>query len=182
MSLPNQITAGETLDGTASFADYPANAGWTLSFRLVNKDFNYTFDAVANGLIFTISVPFATTAKWQAGTYQYQAVVTNGTKRYSVETGNINILPNIIDIASGGFDGRSQAKQILDGLLDAYQNAALNRAFVFEYQIAGRMMRFHHKAEWILEINYWKAQVAKENRASKLAKGAGGSSKVFLRM
>lgn len=182
MSLPNQITAGDTLDGTGSFADYPASAGWILSFRIINKDNNYTFTASANGTDYVVSVPFGITAKWQPGLYDYQATVSNGSKRFTVETGRISILPNLMDINSGGFDGRSTARKILDGLNEAYQNAVTNRAFVFEYQIAGRMMRFHHKAEWILELNYWKAQVAKEERAAKLAKGAGGSSKVFVRM
>jgi hypothetical protein len=108
-------------------------------------------------------------------------VLFNG-ERYTVDEGRITILPNLKDISSGGLDVRSQAQTILDALLADYQNRAANgMSFTIEYQIAGRMMRFQKKSEWIKEINYWQSVVAKEKRDEKARNGQISSTKLLFR-
>ena len=51
-----------------------------------------------------------------------------------------------------------------------------------EYEIAGRRMKFNTKAEWILEIDYWKRQVAAEERAASINAGKPPANKLLVRL
>lgn len=177
---PASITAGDTLAWTKSLADYPANAGWVLNYRLINATNKYDIAAAASGADHAVSVPAATSASYAVGWYDWQATVTKAAERYTVGSGRMQVLPNLAAQASG-YDNRSQARKILDLLLTAYESAATNRAYVQEYDIAGRRMRFNNKADWITEINFWKAQVAAEERAANINKGLGAGNKLLVR-
>ena len=126
-----------------------------------------------------VSVSSTSSASYAAGDYDYLCWVEKIGERVSVGQGRITVKPNLA--ALNTYDGRSPARKIYEGLLAAYQTAVTSRAFVAEYEIAGRRMKFNGKADWLTEINYWKAQVAAEDRAAKIADGMGSGARVLVR-
>jgi hypothetical protein len=175
---PATIVAGDTITWQKSLSDYPATT-WTLKYRLLNAAGKIDITATASGDDHLISVTSTTSAAYTAGDYDYLAWVEKSGERVTVGEGRITVKPNLA--ALNTYDGRSPARKIYEGLLAAYQAAVTSRAFVAEYEIAGRKMKFNGKADWLTEINYWKAQVAAEDRAAKIAAGMGGGSRVLVR-
>jgi hypothetical protein len=179
---PTAVTAGDTLQWTRALGDYPANAGWTLSYRLINATNKYDITGTASGADHSITVLPAASVAYVAGNYDWQSYVTNASgERHTIGNGRMAILPNLAGVIAAGFDNRSQARQILEGLQAAWLDAVTNRAFVLEYRIATRLFKFATRQEWILEINYWRRIVAKEDRAANIARGLASGRKVLVR-
>lgn len=180
--LPASIVAGDTFTLTQTLRGYPAS-GWSLHYALINGAGKITFDATAQGDDHLISVSAATTASWLPGDYDYLAWVEQGSgpsvQRVTLQHGRTTIAPNLATATT--YDGRSAARQIYESLVAAYKAAVSERAFVAEYELLGRRMKFADKTDWLNEINYWKAQVAAEDRAARLAAGLGGRSRVLVR-
>jgi hypothetical protein len=71
-----QVAAGDTLTHSVTLSDYPASAGWVLSYRLIPRTGSaITFNAAADGDNFAVSVAAATTSAWTAGTYACKELV-----------------------------------------------------------------------------------------------------------
>ena len=180
-SEPSAIVAGDTAAWTKSLADYPATA-WTLKYRAVKSGAYIAITATASGSDHAISVSAATTAAYTAGIYDVQGWVENGaaTERYTVYTGRLEVKPNLA--AQTDYDARSTARKIYDALVVQYQTHVTNgQAFVGEYEIGGRRMKFDNKADWIKTIGYWKAQVAAEDRAANIAAGREPGNRLLVR-
>jgi hypothetical protein len=179
---PASVVAGDTITWQKTFSDYPAT-GWTLKYRLLNAAGKIDITAATSGTDYLISITAATSAVYAAGTYDYLAWVEKGTgptaERVTVATGRITVSPNLAALTT--YDGRSDARKIYEALLTAYKSAVTDRAFVAEYEIAGRRMKFNGKADWLTELNYWKAQIAAEDRAAAIADGMGTSARVLVR-
>ena len=179
---PARVRAGDTVTWRKSLALYPATDGWTLYYRLINATAKIDITATASGSDHLVSLTSTITAAYTAGNYDYLAWAEKGTgptyERASVGSGRITITPNLA--ALNTYDGRSDARRIYESLLAAYETATTSRAYVAEYEIAGRRMKFNAKSDWITELNYWKAQVAAEDRAAALAAGLGGGSARLL--
>ena len=139
-STPSKITAGDTAEWLIDLTDYPSPV-WVLSYSLVNATSKKTFSGTQylTSDNHRILVSKATTASWSAGIYSYQASVTDGTSRYVIEAGTIEILPDFSQ-ASSGLDNRSFAKKSLDNIEPVIQNRATQAQL--EYTIAGRQLRF----------------------------------------
>lgn len=137
---PLKITAGATAEWLINSLDYPAPT-WVLSYAFVNTAHKKT----ATGSQYLTSsdhhilIAKETTAAWVAGIYSYQASVTDGTSRYVIETGTIEIRPDFAQ-ASIGLDDRTFAKKSLDNIELVIQNRATQAQL--EYSIAGRQLKF----------------------------------------
>lgn len=177
---PKRITAGDTVSWLKSISDYPASAGWSLSYTLINATGKIAIDAVAQGEDYLVSIPANVSAEYTPGAYPFVAVVTKAGERHTVGRGSIIVDPDLAAQA-GGYDTRSNARIILDNLLLAYRTASADQAFVQDYEVAGRRLSFNAKADWIIEIDYWKREVAKELRAKRLADGLDAGTKVYVR-
>lgn len=175
---PASVVAGDTITWQKTFSDYPAPT-WTLKYRLLNSAGKIDITATASGTDYLVSVSSTTSAGWAAGNYDYLAWLEKAGERFSVESGRITVRPNLA--ALNTYDGRSPARQIYEGLMTAYAAAVTARAFVAEYEIAGRRMKFNGKADWLTELNYWKAQVSAEDRAAAIADGMGTGARVLVR-
>lgn len=177
---PVSITAGDTIAWVKSLTDYPASAGWVLKYRLINASNKYDIVATSSGDDFHINVLASTSSSYAAGLYDLQAFVEKAGERYTISSGRLQIFPDLAAQATG-YDNRSTARKILDALLSAYQSAAENRAFVQEYEIAGRHMKFSTAADWIAQINYWQSQVKAEERAQNINNGMASGNKLLVR-
>jgi hypothetical protein len=178
---PSSVFAGDTITWQITIPDCPASSGWTLNYRLINTTGKIDIASNANVNDFLISVPAATSAAYVPGVYAWQSYLTDlSGNRFSIATGSIEIKPNWAGQAAG-IDTRSNAKKILDSLEAAWVTAASTRAYVFEYKIENRMMRFATRGEWIAEMDYWRREVAREARAEKVAAGLDSGRKVYVR-
>lgn len=178
---PASVTAGDTVKWTRSLADYSAADGWVLKYRLINAAGKIDIVSIGSGADHAVSELATTTDDWVAGTYTWQAYVEKAAERYTVGMGTIEILPNLAAQA-GGQETRSTAKQILDQLETAYQNYCSNgQGLVQRYTIGGREMWFKSSAEFIEQIEYWRAQYQNEQAAELMAQGLGNPRRLFLR-
>ncbi len=178
---PTSLIAGDTFVWIKTLLNYPASMGWTLHYRAINTLGNFDITASASGADHLINVSAPVTAAYFPGDYQWQSYVTNAAgERYTIATGNLTIQANWA-AQQGGLDTRSNAKKILDALESAWVIASATRAFVFDYQIGERKMRFATRGEWITEMDYWRREVAREKRAERMAAGLGSGRKVYTR-
>lgn len=168
---PTSLIAGDTAKWLKSLAAYPATEGWTLEYQLINKNHKITIAATPQGNDFLINVAAGVTVNWAADEYAYRAQVSKSGEVYTVASGTIIVKPSF---NVNNLDTHTPARKILEALMAAYQTALTDRAFVQEYEIAGRRMKFMNMSDWIKAIEYWKTQVTLEARADNLVNGLSG--------
>ena len=140
MNIPAQLQIGDTWQWTETVPDYPASAGWALSFSLYRYEQSVIqIDATTSGDSFTISVSPATTAGKVAGEWQWTAYVHKGTDRFTVETGTVTLKPDL-SAATSSTDLRTDNEKILDALIATPQRRATKEQE--SMQIGGRSIRY----------------------------------------
>jgi len=176
---PGVFTAGDTLTWSKSLADYPAS-GWVLHYRLINAAGKIDITASASGNDHLVNVAAATTAAYAAGTYTWQAYVTQGAERHTVGTGAMVIRPDLAAQA-GGFEGRSTWQKTLDDLRAALAAWLTSSGQVAEYEIAGRRMKFASAADIRQRIAIAERELARESQADLAAAGKALGRQVYVR-
>ena len=143
-----RFAIGGVLEFTETLPDYPASAGWVLTYRLVLKSGtgHVEFSATASGDSHAVSVPAATTALWVPGAYTWFSWATLGAAVHNVANGEITLLPNP-RTATGTLDLRSSAQQALDAVRATLQGTAT--ANQRSYSINGRQLERYSIAEMI---------------------------------
>lgn len=177
--LPAALTAGDTVVFRRTFSDYPASAGWSLVYTLINAAAKITLPTgVASGDDYVVTVPAATSANYAAGLYSYMATLTLAGERYTVESGVVTIRANLA--AQTTYDARTPAREALDEV-----NAALraygNKAWQQSYTIGGRSQTFRSVEEFLAFRDRLMAEVAAEEAADRLSQGIGTKNKLFVR-
>ena len=172
--MQDRLTAGDTVNFTTSVADYPADEGWTLTYRLVLRSGSGAIELTSaqdgdDPSLHRIQVPAATTASWTAGTYSWASWVTQGAERYSLGTGTCTVLPDP-STQTGTFDTRTDARRALDDAKAAFYTMSA-QPHVKRYSIGGRQMEFREAADIAALIDKLEAEVAREDRAERAAKG-----------
>lgn len=122
-NIPRKMTAGESVSWSVSLSDFPASAGWVITYTLVKSDTRIQIVSTASGDSHLVEIPFATTAGYAAGEYHYQAHVSNTVERYQVGEGVIEILPDFATKTTG-HDGRSWLEIAIDALEAAIEGRA----------------------------------------------------------
>lgn len=179
---PTRLTAGDRwiwerqdLTGT-----YPASS-WTLAYALVSPDKQIALTATPSGDHHRIDVPASVTADYPAGTYAWQAYVTDGSDRRTIGTGTIKIKPDLA-AAIHGKDTRSFAKQrlaILEKALLARDPSIAN----YSISSAGgsRSIAYQSLAEVRQEYDRVRLQVRREEQAERVAQGLFARRGVLVR-
>lgn len=179
--IPALFTAGDTLKFTKELADYLPADSWTLTYTLVNSAAQITFSGSDNGDgTHLINVATTTTDDWAAGDYRWQATVSDGSDRYTVERGTITIRTNFAAEAAG-FDGRGTWQAILDNLQSAYAALASGTVTSATVSFGDKQVVYRSLDELIKAINHAKIQAAQEKRADRLAEGLQSGAKVLTR-
>jgi hypothetical protein len=110
--IPAQLYAGDTWKWSASFADYSAADGWTLttSFRGAG-----TLDVVgvADSDGFTNTATAVSTGGLTAGRYSWTSRVEKDGETYTVDSGTLEVIPSLAD-EDAGYDGRTDAEKQLE--------------------------------------------------------------------
>ena len=167
-----EVAAGDTIKWTKCFPNYPASAGWVLSYSLRNAQSQIDISGAmitASGDCFAVSVAPTDSATWADGDYDYQAYVTNGADRYTVEVGRIRVLQNLATQAT--VDNRSHNQKMLDAIVSLLENRAT--ADVDEYSIDN----VHLKKMPVQDLETWRARYEYRVRVDRLRAGEALPSK-----
>lgn len=173
---PTTANAGDTWRWTRTLADYPASAGWALSYTLINAAAKITINASASGDDHAVTVSAATTAGYAAGSYDWRARVSRAGEVYTVGEGRITVRN-----AFGGstFDARSHARKTLEAIEAVIEGRASSE--VSYYMIGNRQLRYMTPAELLTLRDKYRAEVAREDAAAAVAAGLPDKRRVFVR-
>lgn len=120
---PETLRVGDTWTWKLSLGDYPPDV-WTLSYILVNSSSKVTISASADGSDHLVAVAATTTAGYTAGSYSWTRLITDGTQRFSIGYGTVDVLTNIASTSLSSHDGRSHVKTMLDAIEAALESRA----------------------------------------------------------
>lgn len=158
---PSQARAGETWLWDITYADYPRTEGWALSYELRGAS-RITLAAAlttANGDGWHVIVPASTTQDYDAGSYEFLAVLTgSGTYAGRVQTITLDrlvILANLIAAAAG--DRLSWAEKTLVDVEAALAGRAKGDSPEF-YAVDGTSV----KSMSTQELNAWRLKLKQE--------------------
>lgn len=172
---PAVIAAGDTAKWRRNLPDYPASAGWTLTYTLVRAATRITISASADGDLHLVNVAASTTTGWTAGAYTWRAQVSKAGEVYTVATGTLTIRPNFTTAT----DGRSHARKVLDGIEAVIEGRASSE--VGEYQIAGRSLKYIPIPELLALRDKYRAEVLREDAAERTARGLPDQRRTYVR-
>jgi hypothetical protein len=181
-----EIVVGDTLDFETSITDYPNGDGWTLNYRLVpisgtGSAFEFTAGGspVEDPLGYRVQLAPATTAAWVAGDYAWNSYVTKTGARYTVESGQVTLLPDPAQTAVP-LDNRSHARKVLESIQAVIEGRATKDQQ--EYTIGDRSLKRMDPQALLHWRDYYKAEVAKEDNDERIANGGASRSKVLVRL
>ena len=173
---PTEFVAGDTAKWLKTLADYPASAGWTLGYTLINSAGRITFGSTAQADGFLVTVAASTTASWAAGTYAWRAQVSKSGEVYTVGAGSMVIKAAF---SAATLETRTTAAIMLDNV-----NAALTKTAtenVLEYEIAGRRLKHYGIPELLALRDRLTAEVARETAGANIANGLGNPGRIHVR-
>ena len=173
--IPAKLTAGTTLDLRVELSAYPAPT-WTATLYL--RGIGGAFDIVgaADGSSHRLQATAVDTAAWAAGEYTYLLRVTDGANVHNVESGRLELLPDLAQ-AEAGFDGRSHNRRVLDAVEAVLEKRASQDQE--RYRINNRELYRTPMAELIRLRTYYRNLVADEERR---ARGRGRFRQVKVAM
>lgn len=181
-----EIVIGDTLDFETSVPDYPNTDDWTLNYRLLLLEsagtaisFTAGGTPVDDPLGYRVQLAPATTAAWTAGTYAWNSYLTKTGARYTVESGQVVLLPDPA-VTTAPRDNRSMAAQTLA----AIETVLLRRAGkdASEYTVKDRQWKYTPIPDLIKLRDYYAGLVRAEQNALLIANGQAPKSKVVVRL
>lgn len=182
MNIPGLIYAGDTVQWSETATPDYNSASWARTVALRHATdtdaLNITGVAgAAGGWDFTITA--TQSAAMGVGVVYWQDVVTFGALRKTLGTGTLRVQANIPG-ATTTYDGRTQAQIDLDAVRAAMR-ARIAGGEVQEYSIGNRSLKKMPMADLIALESKLKADVAREARADRVAKGLNSGRSVFVR-
>jgi hypothetical protein len=176
---PTELIAGNTWTWTRTFADYPAGT-WSLAYHFKCAEGSFGIsgaEVVASGTAFSITKAASATATIPPGRYRWQAYVTNGAVRQLADEGWLEVQRDFA--ASGTFDPRSSARQIVDAITAYLADPDnLNAA---SYALNGRSLSRWPREQLLNELSRWESRVASEEAAERLRAGLKTRKTVYVR-
>jgi len=174
---PSILRAGDTWYWLVTLADYPATS-WTLNYYLRGLQL-IDIASTAEGEDHKINVAAATTAPYLAGTYAWQAVIKHKTdgRVFLIGEGTLEVRPNLQTavIPTGGYDGRSTTKKILDAVTACLLGTATKEEA--RMQIYGRSL----ERRTLDELENLKARYEALYRTEQIREGQQPPSPVLVR-
>lgn len=174
---PLVVTAGDTIEWKRTFDDYPASAGWVLTYALRSASSSIDITASADVDDHLVSITAATSAAYVADTYSWQAYVTKGIERFSVDKGTLTINPDFA--AAGTYDNRTHVKKVLDAIEAALESRASKEQL--SYTINGRALTLLTPAELMEARSRYQVEYRSEQAAERIANGLATTKRVGVR-
>ena len=172
---PASLIAGDTAKWLKALPEYPASAGWALSYELVNAAARIAFSGAAAGDDHLVNVPAATTTTWVPGAYTWRSRVALSGEVFTVGGGQMVVQPAF----AAATDARSQARRTLDAI-DAVIEGRASSA-VAEYSIAGRSLKNIPIPELLALRDRYARMVRDEDAAAAAAAGLGNPGRIYVR-
>ena len=173
---PASLIAGDTAKWLKTLSDYPATAGWVLTYILISATNKYTFTASASGSDHLVNVPAATTGAWNSGSYAWRASVSLAGEVYTVASGTITVQA-AFSVAT--LDNRSFARIALANI-ETYLKDANNLAAA-RYSIAGREIHKTPIGDLLKARDKYRVEVAQEDAAANVDRGLPDKRRVYVR-
>lgn len=177
---PAFIQAGDTTAWTITLPDYPASAGWVLSYKFINAAGSQEVTAAASGDDHAVTITASSTEDYAPGTYTWLGFVRRTTERYTVRKGTVTVLPDL-DAQNAGYESRTPAQKALDDLRAALLQWLSTSGHIQEYEIAGRRMKFATAADIQARIGLAEREVAREKAALRIASGLAPANRIYVR-
>lgn len=161
-------------------SDYPP-ASYALSYsarREGTGDPEISITANESGSEYHVEVAAATTATYRDGTYHWQAYITrtSDSERVTVARGTWVVKANR---DADNVDPRGHVKKVLDAIEAVIEGrATLDQE---SYSIAGRSLSRTPIADLLVLRDKYKAELARETAAERVARGLGNQTKVLVR-
>lgn len=164
LKLPKRHRAGDTFKWAVLVDDYPATA-WTMTLTIVNPRQKYTITGTASGDIHQLDATTAQTALWLSGRYRVVAQVSNGTEQYSLEAGDFEILPDLINET----DTRHHVEKVLEALEAMLENKATSDQA--ELSFNGRTLKHMDPGDILTWRDKYKKELKRIKQQEAIAKG-----------
>lgn len=180
ISVPQTIYAGDTIKfDVPAFTDSLGNSidsgTYTLTWyaRTSVSAQGASITGVAESTGWRVTVPSATTATFDAGSWSWQAIATTASVKYTAGRGEFTVKPTLeYSGTAGKFDDRSRAAIDLDYVEEAIRTLAKG-GVVQEYTIGNRSLRRYKMSELLQLRDNLKSEVDRERRAEKIKQGLG---------
>jgi hypothetical protein len=130
--MPAQMIAGDSLRLAVPSGDYPESAGWAVALvlqALAGGD-PVTVAATADGEDWAVAVTSAVSTAFDPGPYRYMIAATKDGDRSTIDSGQIEVLP---DPAKTAQDQRSPARRALDAIDAVLENRASSEDMKFTF-------------------------------------------------
>lgn len=167
-SEPLSARAGDTWRWDRSLPLYPAPT-WTLTYTLCGTASMIRITATGDGTLHQVHVHPTITGTYAAGRYDWVAHVADGTDRYQVGRGAIDVLPDVRTATA--LDGRSHARRVLDAIEAAIEGRAADGDLDLVRTQLGDQQVERDPAALAAAHRQYAAMVAAEERAAAAARG-----------
>lgn len=183
MGVPTKIYAGDTVKfNIPATDDYTSTASWVATFTLKHDtgNDNISVTGVADGSggwNFTLTA--TQTSGFHAQVHWWQLYVTKAAERFTLGQGELQVFANI-PTAGNTYNGKSQAQLDLEAVQAAIR-AKISGGAVAEYTIGNRSLKSYPMADLIALESKLRADVSREKRADRIAKGLNSGRAVYVR-
>lgn len=184
MSIPSQLTAGDSLRLSIPSQGYTVANGWALTLVLapVAGGARVTASTSAadpeNPGNHLLTVAATATADWPPVDYTWVLQASKTDERATLATGVTTVRPDPA-VGTAAMDLRSTARKALDAI-NAYL-ADPNNLAAASYSIAGRDLSRWPRADLLAERSKWQAEVAREEDAARVAAGLASRRRIYVR-
>lgn len=177
---PEAFVAGDTVEWTRSFGDYPPADGWVLSYVFTSIVGQFPATGADNGDgKFLVTLDAATTASIIEGSYTWQGAVTLSTIRHTIGTGLTQVAPDLL-ASPASRDTRGHNRIVLDAIESVIeQTATTDQA---SYSVDGISLSRMPWADLLSTRDRYRALVAREEAADRISKGLGHPSRLLVRL
>ena len=114
--VPDKIDAGDSVNFTLTLSDYPASSSWEVTLVLINSDSKKEFTSAADGDAHKFELTPSDTQDIKPGEYYWKTYVADGTDRFKVGEGRLEIIADITNADIKSLDLRSHVKKVLDAI------------------------------------------------------------------
>ena len=159
-NITSPISAGDSFSWLISLGDYPASEGWSLTIILINSAAKISLISTAEEDEHRVSVSAVVSAEYLAGSYKYVIYAAKDDDRYTVASGDIEILSDISWQET--FDGRTFAEKCLDNIEAVISGKASHDNMT--YSIGGRSLSKYTWEELLSARGYFKSEVVRDKR------------------
>lgn len=111
---PTEFVQGETVKWTKTFSDFPTSEAWAIVYELRGESTEAVTGSIA-GDEYEFELTASETAAMTIGDYWWQSWAEKGAEKYVIASGRMTLKSDLGEEAAG-YDGRSNAKIILDAL------------------------------------------------------------------